>query len=291
MNTTQKSEAKYFFEDVQINTIRNILNYLTCEEFIKILNLNKNKDEFINRILYYLWIFRDDKEVQEFINSGIFPADVLFQFIYFGYGRWILADCEPEEYFIQNLDIFNPAKCLNILLNTEVINSDPTLAMFFIANLSIELLEKFLYCSERKNDAADFFLEIFNTLEEANIKKYFIKNPGIYNYILRLFQKKKLTSKKYQIIYDKYKEDFKVIDKVSCICKKIAKYDALCLSASNELDGNRIAAIVREVRGISNVKEIISLLQYKKIFHDETEKCIVYSVLTDDFFKQFLRNP
>ncbi|MCB1194026.1 MAG: hypothetical protein H7A23_07150 [Leptospiraceae bacterium] len=280
--------------DIQINTIRNILLELTLEEFDIILNSKLDDLNFTGKIVYYLWIFKEDDHIKVFYNHKSFDNQLLLKFVYYGYGQWVMSDSDPDQYFNNVMLYITPEKALDLLLHSPVIQSDPTLTIYLIANLDIDLLETFLIESDRKDHAAEFFIEIFNQLEEKHIKQYFFKNPDLYSYIIFLFKNNERASEKYKKFFQRYKEDIDLIDKVTYIVDKINKNFDLAKEKtllSQDRNKKRIAAIIEEIRDYSNIREIVSILHSRGIFLDENEKDIVYNILTNDFLKEKILKP
>lgn len=290
------SEAINFLglADIQINTIRNILHELTLDEFILILKTKANDIDYTGKIVYYLWIFKEDEHIKHFYNDDSFPNDLLLKFIYYGYGQWVMSDSEPDEYFNNVLGYIYPRKSFDLLLNSAIIQSDPTLTIYLIANLDIDLLELFLIESDRKEKAAEFFIEIFNQLDETHIKQYFYNNPDLYSYIIFLFKNNEKANEKYKKFFQRYKEDIDLIDKVTYIVEKINKnYDLVREKSldSKKRNQDRIYSIIEEIGDYKNIREIVSILHSRGIFLDETEKDIVYNILTNDFLKEKILKP
>lgn len=182
-----------------INTTRQFLVSLSTEEFIDLVKKNQQFPSFQQWMNYYLWLFRDDSDFQQILSSPLFPTKFLIQFIYYALGRWIaVEDNDPDEFFMDIATLFSPEKCLQILIEENIVDLDVNLALAFISNLDENGINVYFEQTGNREDETNFFYDLFSELEDTMIKSFFIKNPELYNYILQMFKKEKDRSELHQ---------------------------------------------------------------------------------------------
>jgi hypothetical protein len=273
-----------------VNTIHEFFTSLNEEKFIDIIQKNKSFPSFLDWINYYLWLFRKEKVIKDFLNSPKFPNDFIIQYIYYSFGKWISMGNNPDYFFMEITGSFSKEKTVQILVEENLVEIDANLSLSFISNLDETSLKSFFDKTDNTLIITDFFLNLFGELDDEVIKSFFIKNPGLYIHILSLFkdvtditEKKQKKISKFQ---EKFKEDFEMLDKILLIKEKVFKafnMEAESKKNYNERNFKRISYIVKKLRGTTKIEESIQILYKHYVIIDRMEKDLIRQILTDDF--------
>ncbi len=280
-----------------INTTRQFLVSLSTEEFIDLVKKNQQFPSFQQWMNYYLWLFRDDSDFQQILSSPLFPTKFLIQFIYYALGRWIaVEDNDPDEFFMDIATLFSPEKCLQILIEENIVELDVNLALAFISNLDENGINVYFEQTGNREDETNFFYDLFSELEDTMIKSFFIKNPELYNYILQMFKKEKdrseLHQKKYERFVEKFKTDLDIIDLTLSIKEKVHTIFDLeeeKKKPCSQRNLKRIIGIINALKGKDNISDIVQILYRQKTIIDREEKDLIRNILTDDFLKSIFK--
>ncbi len=278
-----------------VNSTRSFLINLTAEKFIDLIEKNQAFPSFQQWMNYYLWLFRNEEEFQQIISHPSFPTKFLVQFIYFSLGKWISGDNEPDEFFMEIATLFSPDKCLQILIEENIVDLDVNLALALISNLDEKGINFYFDRTGNRNDETNFFYDLFSELDDSMIKSFFIKNPELYTYILQMFKKEKDKSeehqKKYERFIEKFKVDLEIIDLTLYIKEKVnQKYDlekekTLPCSQRNL---SRLVGIINALKGNKNANDIVQILYRQKTIIDREEKELIRSILTDEYMRNMI---
>lgn len=279
-----------------VNSTYTFLLSLSSDQFIDLIEKNQKIPSFLQWINYYLWLFRNEEKLRQMISSPVFPSKFLVQFIYYALGKWISQDNDPDEFFMEIASIFSSEKCLQILIEEEVVDLDVNFALALISNLDENGMNHYFNETGNPGDVANFFYTLFSELEDSMIKSFFIKNPELYTYILQLFKTQKNISeknqKKFEKFIEKFKNDFEMIDLISYIKEKIIKkYDLENekLLPCSKRNLNRLLEIAYAIKNNSNLKDILQIMYRQRYIIDREEKEIIKSILTDDYFHGILK--
>ncbi len=278
-----------------VNSTRNFLTNLTAEKFIDLIEKNQSFPSFQQWMNYYLWLFRNEEEFQQIVSHPKFPTKFLVQFIYYSLGKWISGDNEPDEFFMEIATLFSPDKCLQILIEENIVDIDVNLALAFISNLDETGINFYFDRTGNRNDETNFFYDLFSELEDSMIKSFFIKNPELYTYILQMFKREKDKSpehqKKFENFVKKFKVDLEIIDLTLYIKEKVMqKFDlekekALPCSQRNL---SRLVGIINALKGNKNAVDIVQILYRQKTIIDREEKELIRSILTDEYMRNMI---
>ncbi|MCB1192115.1 MAG: hypothetical protein H7A23_12305 [Leptospiraceae bacterium] len=271
----------------QFNSVKKYFETMSLEKLVDIEVVTSQNEEVNALFLYYLWMLRDEKSIQGLINDRNFPTSLLIKYIYYGYGQWIRAGNDADNFFMESLQFLTVEKIKELLENSfDVIFGDGTLLLFLISRLNRMEIEEFFQHSHYIENITDFFLELFNSIEGDQVGHVFFKNHDLYSYVIQLFQSMDPSSKKYQRFFQKHRDDLEIVEKLNCLIEELnTKYDLekerhLSPSARNK---NRLMEIIREISKFQNIKEIVFLLNSKGIFIDDGERETVYNILINDF--------
>lgn len=278
-----------------VNSTRSFLTNLTAEKFIDLIEKNQNFPSFQQWMNYYLWLFRNEEEFQLIISEPKFPTKYLVQFIYYSLGKWISGDNEPDEFFMEIATLFTPEKCLQILIEENIVELDVNLALAFISNLDEAGINIYFDRTGNRNDETNFFYDLFSELEDSMIKSFFIKNPELYTYILQMFKREKdkseIHQKKFENFVQKFKVDLEIIDLTLDIKEKVLQKFDLEKEKSvpcSQRNLSRLVGIINALKGNKNASDIVQILYRQKTIIDREEKELIRSILTDDYMRNMI---
>lgn len=279
-----------------VNSTHSYLINLTSEKFIDLIEKNSIFPTFQQWMNYYLWLFREEAEFQQIINHHLFPTKYLVQFIYYSLGKWIKAENDPDEFFMEIASLFNSEKCLQILLEEKVVDIDVNLALALISNLDEDGIQYYFYKTGNLENTTNFFYNLFGELEESMIKSFFIRNPELYANILQMFKSKRekseLDKKKYDSFMNKFKIDLEMIDLILYIKIRVfEKYDIEKekLLPCNQRNLSRLVGIVNALKGNTNANDIIQILYRQRVIIDREEKELIRSLLHDTYIQSIFK--
>ncbi|MEM7184010.1 MAG: hypothetical protein AAF518_24125, partial [Spirochaetota bacterium] len=200
-----------------------------------------------------------------------------------------------EKYFFEITKSLSMEKCKQILLKVELIENDPTLALYLITNLDITSIEMYFASLDSINEVAGFFREVLSELEEEQVREFFIKNLELYDYIMRIFQSTASMQKYYNKFTTKYKTELELVDKIMVMQDKVKRlFDLKVEREKNpqDRDVSRLMGIMYEIKDDTNLNEISKVLLHKGLLLDEVERKFVVNVLEnkqlkEDIFKSF----
>lgn len=275
----------------QVNSVYQYLTKLSSAEFLDLIERNKEFPSFKNWLNYYLWLFRKEKIFLKLINSKEFPNKVILDYIYYSFGKWISKGNNPEDFFMEVTKDISKEKCLQILIEEDLIDLDANLAISFLSNLNKEFIHEYFREEDSTKQMIEFFLNLFGELDDEIVKSFFIKNPELYSYILNLFKQEDLISekskKKMQKFHSRFSENIDLLDKILKL-KEITFKNFNMENENSKLyfqrNFKRITYLVKQIRKLNNIDESVEILYKHNVIIDKSEKDLILSILKDDNF-------
>lgn len=290
----EKSETNITSFSNNVNSIHEYLISLNDIEIIDLIEKNKHCPIFVEWMNYYFWLFRRESRIQSFLNLKEFPNSFILQYIYYSFGKWLSLGNVPDTFFMEIANLFNKTKCLQILVEEELIEKDANLAFSFISNLDEKHLIKYFENSGSDLKISDFFLNLFNEVDEDIIKSFFIKNPELYAYILNLFNTNNDISKKNEKKIKKFRLKFETDLLMLTEIFQIKDYvysnfniEAEKLKVYNQRNFKRISYIINKLKKIENIEEGIQILYRNFVIIEKMEKDLIRQILKDEFIALF----
>ena len=274
--------------EYRINNILYLFEDSDIENLIEMVIENKSNELFVSNLSYYCYIFRSQKIIQDLTNHDQFPNDIFLSIIYYNYGRWILADLDADEYFEKMMVNITPIKSMNILLQTDIVKMDLNLTLYLLGNLDSKMIDSYFAKIKNLNEILDIFIDIFQNLGEEGLRHFFTKNPYLYGYLIVLMQSYK-DRKSIREFLSKNEKNINLIDKLVHLSNNIKhhfNYEKEKHLPPNERNPSRLLYIIHEIEEYSNIYEVINILSGQGIFIDESEKEIIYKLLSDPYLKQ-----
>ena len=274
----------------QINTIHDYLTNLSESEIIDLIEKNQKFPFFLEWMNYYFWLFRRESKIQNFFNLKNFPNSFILQYIYYSFGKWLSLGNNPDNFFMEISSLFNKTKCLQILVEEELIDKDANLALSFISNLDEKYLVQYFDNSGSTLKITDFFLNLFNEIDDEVIKTFFIKNPELYAFILNLFNtnqdisgKNKDKVKKFQL---KFQSDLEMLTQIFDIKDYVFlnfNIEDEKLKEYNKRNFKRISYIINKLKKMENIDDGIQILYRHYVIIERMEKDMIRQILKDEF--------
>ncbi len=275
----------------QINSVYGYLTKLSSNEFLDLVQRNKEFPSFRNWLNYYLWLFRKDENFLVLINSKEFPNKVILDYIYYSLGKWISKGNDPEDFFMEVTKDITKEKCLQILIEEELIDLDANLAISFLSNLNQNFIHQYFQNDDSTKQIIEFFLNLFNELDDEVVKSFFVKNPELYSYILELFKKEDLlldkSKKKLQNFHKRFEEDILLLNKVFSLKEIIYKHFNMEKEISKvyfQRNFKRISYLIKHLKKMNQKEETVEILYKHYVIIDKAEKDLIRSILKDDNF-------
>ncbi|MCP4136708.1 MAG: hypothetical protein GY754_37410 [bacterium] len=269
-----------------VEKVKEIFLNLSLDEFIDMIKnmLKENDHETFQLFLYYVLIFRDMKNIQDYINSPKFDNDSLEKLIMFVYGYCMLHDYTTERILDEILYFINEERLLDILFHSKFISRDKLLLLYTLSKLSAESLNRYFQTIPNVSE----FVRSFIRLPEEIMRSIIERNYRLFQYIMLQVSETDNLDIASDNLFDQYKADIKQISKLN---ETIAKYKKKVNLDSekglpfSERDADRISFLVNQVRSMKEPEKVIEYFDSENVFADEQEKLFVRSIALDPMFK------
>jgi|JI9StandDraft_1071089.scaffolds.fasta_scaffold00753_16 hypothetical protein len=269
-----------------INQTTFLLRNLERENIIEALNVNNsNQDEFYEIFTYYMWLLRDESYMLSLMNSEEFPTSYIIKYIFSSMGRWIGQGNDIDDFFYLVGTQFSSQKSLEILISEKVELFDISLALILICNLKSKDLNIFLYKIHDIHYIANFFLEVFDQLEEERVKFLFVKNPALFANLVAIVKECMENSKNRELFLSftmKFRNEIEMVENLISAAHLIHfNFDIMTERSKSlfERDMKRIIQIVELLEDTRNLTEKIDLLLSESVIIDADEKGLIESIL------------
>ncbi|HMW03783.1 MAG TPA: hypothetical protein PK079_03315 [Leptospiraceae bacterium] len=287
--------GKILSDQYRPNEIKFFLKTVDNQCFVEILEYSQilNEDGFLELLFYYLWLFRDDRDINLIINQKGFPTKYLIKYIFSSMGRWISQGNDVDDFFnVVGLQ-FSSEKSLELLTKERVEQIDISLGLVLICNLKERDLNRFLFEIHETDYIVNLFIEVFDQLEEDRIKGFFIKNPPLFATlvnILKEFSIKKGLSK-FEKFIKRFQAEVEVIENLISAARTIhCFYDVHSEKKKNlfERDMKRIIQIVMILDDTKFLQEKLELLFSESVILDSEEIHLIENIITNPYLKSIL---
>lgn len=277
------NEIKFFLKNVDNQCFMEILNY---SQII-------NDDGFLELLFYYLWLFREDREIISLINDKAFPTKYLIKYIFSSMGRWISQGNDVDEFFTVVGSQFTSEKSLEILIEEKVEQIDISLGLVLICNLKERHLQKYLFEIYETEYIVNFFLEVFDQFEEDRIKNFFIKNPPLFATLINILKEfstqKGLT--RFANFINRFQIEVEVIENLISAAKTIHFFYDVNSERKKKLfdrDMKRIIQIITVIEDSKFLAEKLDLLLSESVILDKDEIHLIENIITNPYLKKIV---
>lgn len=269
-----------------VTKIKEIFSDITIGEFADLTNqIVETKDHnIIQSFLYYLFLFRDMKKIQEFVNSNQFSTELLERLILFTYGYCTLYDYSIERIFDDIFYFVDNRRLLDLVLEAKHIPGDKLLLIYILSNLDTKSLN--IYFSKLKDISG--FTQTFLKMPDSIMRSIIARNYKLFQYIMHLIMESDYSQMFTKDFFSRYKSDIEQLSRLGDISKKykeIADIEKEKLLPFSERNMKRISFLVNRIREMKDPIKAIEYFDGEKIFADQEEKEIILSIISDPLFK------
>ena len=269
-----------------ISALMPLFERATKEEFVALINdmTAGGSRELFEQFLYYLILFRDMTNIQEYLNDTDVPIELLERLILYTHGHCALKGFSVENVLDDMLYFIKPERLLKLLLESKHISRDKLFAFFILTKLDRKLLD--IYFTEKKEVSS--FVVSFMRLPEDVMKSIITRNYRLFQYIMLLLMEEGSVDEKVKGFYDKYKTDIEELSRLSDVIRKYKKETDLDREKElpfNQRNMARIAFLVNQIRGMDDPRKALVYFDGEKVFADDAEKELLYEIVVNPMFK------
>ena len=144
-----------------LNRVKPIFEKMTLEEFNVLVNKISKADDYelYQQFFYFLILYRDMKNIQEFLNSESFNIDMLEKFIIFTFGYFSKHDSTNEDIFDEILFFLNRERLFELTMKSKFIQSDKHLLFLMLSKFDLNMLNKYFATITDKSGIINYFLK------------------------------------------------------------------------------------------------------------------------------------
>ena len=269
-----------------ISQLKPLFENATKEQFVALvteMTAGQHRDLF-EYFLYYLVLFRDMNNIQNYINDDDVPIDVVERLILYTHGHCALRGFSVEDVLDEILYFIKPERLLQLLLESKHIARDKLFSFFILTKLDRTLLDK--YFAEKREVAS--FIQSFMRLPEDMMKAIITRNYRLFQYIMLLLMEEGNVDEGVKVFYERYKSDIEELSRLSDVIRKYKKETDLSLERDlpfGQRNMARISFLVNKIREMDDPIKAITYFEGEKVFADEKEKELLYEIVTNPMFK------
>ncbi|WP_135355027.1 LBF_1199 family protein [Leptospira ryugenii] len=275
-----------FWKKAGPNNAKASLSFLSdtdlLQDYLEILfEVEELRDYFIR----YLWILRNEPEIETLINRKDLPVPLLLNFLYHGFGKTIAErNAESSEYILELVSKLSSAQSLRILLDHTGQLNDPTLKIFLITNLDAVSWEAFFSSLEQEGGVIEGLVELFSEMDQKTIDQVFFTNPQLYQYVRMVIVLCDNDNPIHMEFSQKIEPVFVKLEKWDKFTKQMAEffpYEVEKQLKLQERNPNRLSILLHELNALESEYQssVVEYLFHQHIIVDREEKNILTSAL------------
>jgi hypothetical protein len=269
-----------------LNRVKPIFEKMTLDEFhILVDKISKTDDyELYQQFFYFMILYRDMKNIQDFMNSEYFHIGMLEKFIIFTFGYFSKHDNTTEGIFDEILFFLNREKLFELTMNSKYIQNDKHLLFLMLSKFDLNMLNKYFASITDKSGIINYFLK----LPDIVLKRIISRNFRLFEYILLMMAEGESADKISSEFFEKYREDIAVFSKLNDMIrdyKKTVDFEKEKTIPFNQRDMSRIMNLVNMAKELPDPVKAVEYFAMEQVFVDDMEKKIVLSALTDPIMK------
>ena len=269
-----------------ISHLKPLFEKATKEEFIKLISdmtEHGNRDLF-EEFLFYLVLFRDMTNIQDYLNDDDVPIDMVERLILYSHGHCALKGYSVENVLDEMLYFLKPERLLKLLVTSKHISKDKLFSFFILTKLDRQLLDR--YFAEKRDVSA--FVKSFMKLPEDVMRSIITRNYRLFQYIMLMVMEEGNVDEKIGEFYAKYREEIEQLSVLSDVIRSYRKEADLEREKSlpfGQRNMARIAFLVNKIREMDDPKKAIIYFEGEKVFADDAEKELLYEVVTNPMYR------
>ncbi len=275
----------------QINKVKPIFEHLSLEEFLELVERVFNDDNYetTTQFLYFLLLFRDMPNIQNFINSKEFGIKNLEKLIIFIFGFCSRYDMPPARIIDEVLYFLSNDRLIDLVLESEYIHRDKLLLFFILTKFDTVHLNHFFAAVRNVEEFTKYFIN----LPDDVLRMLISRNYLLFQYIMLMMSEGHVEHDKYIEFMNRYKNEMDQFSKLHDIIRKYkrdTKYEKDRNLPFNMRDMGRISFLVNMVKDLPDPERAINYFNSESVFMDDFEKKIVYAIVTDPLLKNILKD-
>ena len=269
-----------------INRIRPLFEKMSMDEFINLTEkiIKVDDYELSQQFFYFLILFRDMKNIQEYMNSGRFTIGILERFIIFTFVYCNLHDNTTENIMDEVLFFINRERLFELTLKSKYIQGDKLLLFVILSRFDVPLLDRYFLQVRDITELINYFLK----LPQEVLRGIISRNYHLFKYILLLMSESESTRQVSSEFFEKYKNDIQLFSRLNDMIRKYREttdYEKERSLSFKNRDMSRISLIVSMVKEMPDPVKAVEYFDGEHIFIDDMEKKIVLSSVTDPMMK------
>ncbi len=269
-----------------LNRVRPLFEKMSLDEFLTLTEKVINVDDYdlSQQFFYFLILFRDMKNIQEYMNSERFTLEILERFIIFTFVYCNLHDNTTENIMDEVLFFISKERLFELTLKSKYIHNDKLLLFVILSRFDVSLLNKYFSQVRNVTELINYFLK----LPEDVLRGVISRNYHLFKYILLLMSESESTQQVSAEFFEKYKKDINLFSRLNDMIRKYREttdYEKERSLPFNSRDMSRISLIVSMVKEMPDPVKAVEYFDGEHIFIDDMEKKIVLSAVMDPMMK------
>jgi hypothetical protein len=272
-----------------LNRVRPIFEKMTHDEFICLVEKIFKADDYelYQQFFYFLILFRDMKNIQEYMNSDKFAIEMLEKFIIFTFGYFVRHDNSTENIFDEILFFLNKNRLFELTMKSKYIQNDKHLLFLMLSKFDVNMLNRYFATIKDSSGIINYFLK----LPDDVLRRIISRNFRLFEYILLMMAEGESTLQVSSEFFAKYKEDILLFSKLNDMIRKYKEETDFEKDKDlpfNQRNTSRISYIVNMAKAMPDPVQAVEYFATEQVFVDDMEKKIVLSVITDPMMKNVL---
>lgn len=169
-----------------ISKIEKIFETMTEEQFIAYAEsvVKHNDGRTIDNFIYYLRLFRNQKNIQQYLNSPRVPIEIVEMYVIYSYEYLTLyyEEMTIEKTYDDILHFLSQERIMQLLVETEFVSHDTRFSLFVLTKLDGANIDRYFKETKVLNE----LLEKFVMLPEHVLNDIIFRNPFLFEYISSL---------------------------------------------------------------------------------------------------------
>lgn len=269
-----------------LNRVKPIFEKMTKEEFLVLVDKIQKADDYelYQQFFYFMILYRDMENIQEYMNLESFPVVMLEKFIIFTFGYFSKHDNTTENIFDEILFFLNRDRLFELTMKSKYIQSDKHLLFLMLSKFDLNMLNKYFATVDDKSVIINHFLK----LPEIVLRRIISRNFRLFEYILLMMAEGEYADKISSEFFEKYKDDIILFSKLNDMIREYRKkidFEKEKTIPFNKRDMSRITYLVNMAKQLPDPEKAVEYFAMEQVFVDDMEKKIVLSALKDPVMK------
>ena len=271
----------------KIQDIQDLFTNINEKDFIKLVNsvITSNDDQLFKQLLYYIMLFRDMKNIKDFVNSDKTDIALIERLVLFSYSYCLLYDYSIEYVVDNMLSFVDSNKLLALVLNSKLIADDKLLLFFILSKFPFETLNQYFATIQDIPGFINYFLK----LPEEILHSIVSRNYRLFQYIMLMMAEEDVDHS----FLKKHKKDIEMFGNLNELLNtyKVATNPLICDPEMNrEASPVRIAYLVNMLKSTIDIRQAVLHFEGENVYKSVKEKTIVTAIVVDPFLKNIYKD-